>query len=139
MPEHKLKVGDVVARKTDLLTGVIRSFDLDAGTFGIGWFDRTSGSGWRPSDLRLVRTAADETKRRARRTVVEAARQFAATCARVREAAGLPDWHSDEISVEIARVMSCADVAAYRAVSREGANTPLGAKQKVAIWNAIRG
>ena len=132
------QIGDVVARKNDNRTGTIRSFDREAGTFGIYWFNRTSGGGWRPSDLVLVRTAADEAKRREANAAAEAAQMSAALFARVRGAVGLPDWHSDEIADEIARVRACSTLEAYLAISREGAKTPLGAKRKIAIWNVIR-
>lgn len=139
MTSNTLAVGDVVARTVDGREGVIRAVDVDAATFVIFWFAlRATGGGWRASDLTFVRSAADDATRRTRVQERRKAEVRAALYARVREAARLPEWHADEIEDEIDRVNACADVDAYRAASRAGAATPLGAKQKIAIWRAIR-
>lgn len=136
---NTLAAGDVVARNVDGREGVIRAVDVDAATFVIFWFAlRSTGGGWRASDLKFVRSAADDAARRTRVQERRKAEVRAALYGRIRAAAGKPDWHADEIEDEIDRVNACADVDAYRAVSRAGAATPLGAKQKIAIWRVVR-
>jgi hypothetical protein len=132
-----IEVGDVVSTNTGL-TGVVRSFD--GNTYTVTWFaGRGTGGGWRASDLTVVRDAATEKVRREKSAARKASDVHRALIARVRQAAGLPDWHSDEVDEEIARVSAAFDLAAYRATSREGAATPLGARAKIAIWSVVRG
>lgn len=131
-----INAGDVVANRLGR-TGIVRAVDRDADDYTVFWFNVGAGAGWRTSDLSLVRTAADEAARRARVDARKAADMHRATIARVRAAAGLPDWHADEVDAEIARVRAAVDLPAYRTASREGSKTPLGAKQKTAIWNVL--
>jgi len=132
-----IEVGDVVGTRTGL-TGVVRSFD--GNTYTVTWFGGVgTGGGWRASDLTVIRDAAAEKVRRAKSAARKASDVHRALIARVREAAGLPDWHSDEVDEEIARVRAASDLADYRAASRTGAATPLGARAKVAIWSVVRG
>jgi len=132
-----IEVGDVVGTRTGL-TGVVRSFD--GNTYTVRWFfGAGTGGGWRASDLTVIRDAATEKVRRAKSDARKASDVHRALIARVRQAAGLPDWHSDEVDEEIARVRAASDLAAYRATSREGAATPLGARAKIAIWSVVRG
>ena len=136
--DHAFSAGDIVARRCDGRRGIVRGLDAATATYVVFWFAlRVAGGSWRASDLILIRDAAADLVIRRNGEIARAASARRSEIARVREAAGLPDWHSDEVDVEITRVRACATVEAYRAVSREGSPTPLGARQKIAIWRVI--
>lgn len=144
MSMNEIKAGDIVSNARMGLGRVVAVSRIpDDESFVVYWF-RTGhtgavGHGWRRKDLAFVRTAHEEKARREARKARETAQKAAALFSRMREAAGLPDWHSDEIHAEIQRIRACDTVAAYRTASREGAQTPLGAKQKIALYEVIHG
>ena len=141
-----LAPGARVLRRTDGTAGEVLGITSngDQRRYVIRWIGGKTGGGWFASDLLLTMHAADAAIAKFARDADHARALRAVKLAKIRQACrasaavAIAEWHADEIEAEIARVMSAGcDVAKYRAISREGAAHPLGAREKIAFFGVL--